>query len=240
LGFLHGLVDKETNTDTFYCYSSGCLGLVLAPYNIHDIWDAAVTAQQEWSAGKLSRYDVVVHFLHALDLQHAPDNVRILLTDKQNGVRVEQAANVTDLVQLLVQTTAIPLVTMPWPSDLESAVMDGGFSRWLHPECTETVHVPTTLATWVHTFNMALDKRTAWSLYDRGLRDAVTKKGRHSSKSTTRMVAEQQGSYKSNSSSSPSSKPGVSRIQSFTSSTSRVDHSNWGAEERTHSAALLW
>ena len=251
LGFLHGLLDdqQENNstdtTSTYYCYSSGCLGLVLAPYNIHDIWDAAVTAQREWLAGRLSRYDVVVHFLHALDLQHTPDHVRILVTDQPNGVRVEQPANVTHLVQLLVQTTAIPWITMPlWPSssssnNLESVVLDGGFSRWLHPECSETVHVPTTLATTLHTFNMALDQTTAWSLYDRGLRDAANnnnnkKYGSRSttaaSSTTTRMVAEQpeESCGKSNSSKSPCSKSG-SRIQSFTttSTTSSLvgDHS---------------
>jgi len=181
LGFLHGLDEgagSSENDNIYYCYSSGCLAAVLAPLNVHDIWDAAVTAQQEWLTGKLSRYDIVEHFLHSLDLQEAPENIRILLTDKQFGVRIEQATNVTDLVQRLVETTAIPLITTPWPENIESAVIDGGFSRWLHPECAETVHVPTTFATTVHTFNIALDKETAYELYDRGLQDAAAKRQR--------------------------------------------------------------
>jgi len=187
LGFLHGSLHTSNKDEInhhalskeYYCYSSGCLGLVMAPYSVHDIWDAAVNVQHEWWNGKLSRYNIVENFVHGLMVKakprpdlYAPQNVRILVTDRQNGVRVRQASNQTDLVQLLIDTTAIPMITSPWPSDMNQLAIDGGFSRWLHPRCAETVHVPYNFATTVHTFNMALDKATAFALYHQGLNDA--------------------------------------------------------------------
>jgi len=147
----------------------------LAEYSVEDVWDAAVAIQEEWLSGHLSRYDLVEHFVRPLLLGKSVDEkIRILVTDRRNGVRVEQATNddTDHLIRLLVQTTHIPMATGPWPTFSSNFVVDGGFSRWLHPVCAETVYVPTTIETTLHSLNPALDKATALSLYDQGLEDA--------------------------------------------------------------------
>lgn len=182
LGFLHARrnaaadLDDENDGSTkdYYCFSSGCLSLVLSEYSVDDVWDAAVAIQDEWLSGHLSRYDLVEHFVRPLlSGKSVDEKIRILVTDRRNGVRVEQATNDTDhLIRLLVQTTHIPMATGPWPASSSNFVVDGGFSRWLHPVCAETVYVPTTIETTLHSLNPALDKATALSLYDQGLKDA--------------------------------------------------------------------
>lgn len=166
---------ESTESDyRYYCYSSGCLSLVLAQYSVQDVWDAAIDVQNEWLSGRLSRYNLVQHFVRPLLRYNAAfEKVHILVTDKTYGVRIERAKNLSNLTQLLVQTTHIPIATGPWPSLNTNFVVDGGFSRWLHPKCAHTVSVPITVQTTLHTLNPALDKTTAFSLYYQGMGDAL-------------------------------------------------------------------
>ena len=52
----------------YYCYSSGCLGVVaaLSRYSMEDMWNIAHNIQQQWKSGQLNRYDVVTTFVDVL------------------------------------------------------------------------------------------------------------------------------------------------------------------------------
>jgi hypothetical protein len=62
--FHHGMVRISNNT--YYCYSSGCLGYVLAAasVNVESVLTAAERVQKLWLERKIHRYDVVPKFLH--------------------------------------------------------------------------------------------------------------------------------------------------------------------------------
>lgn len=55
----------ENSNNTYYCYSSGCLGYVLAAasVNVERVLTAAERVQKLWLEGKIHRYDVVSDFL---------------------------------------------------------------------------------------------------------------------------------------------------------------------------------
>jgi hypothetical protein len=57
-----------TNKKEYYCYSSGCLGVVaaLSRYNMEDMWNIAHNIQLQWKSGSLDRYDVVTTFVDDL------------------------------------------------------------------------------------------------------------------------------------------------------------------------------
>lgn len=59
----HEMVKK--NNSTYYCYSSGCLGYVLAAasVDIETVLTAAQRVQKLWLEGQIHRYDVVPNFL---------------------------------------------------------------------------------------------------------------------------------------------------------------------------------
>lgn len=55
----------KNSTNTYYCYSSGCLGYVLAAasVNVETVLTAAQRVQKLWLKGQIHRYDVVPNFL---------------------------------------------------------------------------------------------------------------------------------------------------------------------------------
>ena len=64
----HGDIHNEmvhNSNNTYYCYSSGCLGYVLAAasVNVETVLTAAQRVQSLWLKGQIHRYDVVSHFL---------------------------------------------------------------------------------------------------------------------------------------------------------------------------------
>lgn len=166
----------------FYCYSSGCLSLVLAYLNttVDDAFGTCRGIQKGWLNGSLSRYQIVDYFLEDLvpkadssRLQLLLPHLNILLTTATNGVQVGQATNHEELVDLLVKTTWIPLVTGNGilRQDGESYI-DGGFSRVLHPPCEHTARVPVTWDTYVNSLNPGFGRETAFGLWQMG-KDAL-------------------------------------------------------------------
>jgi len=164
LGFLQD--NPFLRNHEFYCYSSGCLSLLMAQLNatLDVAYGYALGAQRSWLDGNITRYEIVARFVDDL-LQHGelePDFIsrtNILVTSTEKGVAAENPTNVEELRDLLIRTTFIPFVTgWGWfSSDDDGGVyVDGGFSRVLHPQCQFDVAVPTTVETVVHAFNPGL------------------------------------------------------------------------------------
>mmetsp|Transcript_931 Transcript_931/g.1742 ORF Transcript_931/g.1742 Transcript_931/m.1742 type:complete len:289 (+) Transcript_931:92-958(+) len=166
LGFLQAL--PSVHDHDFYCYSSGCLSVLMAFMNttLQDATDAAHSIQTSWMAGHLSRYDLVDRFIDNLlvdgvSIEHLLDRLHVLVTTTKNGVAVEKAADATQLKELLLKTTFIPFITGRGLgyADADDRFLDGGFSRMLHPKCNIELWIPLTL--WditQHTLNPALDR----------------------------------------------------------------------------------
>jgi len=182
LGFLQEGIDEEHR---YYCYSSGCLSLLLAHLNttVDDVFDATYDIQLRWRNGNLTRYDMVEEFLELLVPRHYYDLVErflprmnVLLTTASTGVKVSNAAvDYNELVTLLVQTTFIPKATgKGWYFEGRDGerYLDGGFSRRLHPVCDYTVRVPMTWDTTIHTLNPGFGRETAFELWEFGRRVA--------------------------------------------------------------------
>ena len=196
-----GIVDLENNN--YYCYSSGCLSLVLAYLNttVDDVFQTCHGIQHGWRNGTLSRYEMVNVFLDQLvtgrdfdRLQEFLPRLHILVTSSNHGAEIGVARTREELVNLLVQTTWIPFVTgQGWLEEPETVrrnhgmtdrqcssrssrnkYLDGGFSRVLHPSCQHAVHVPLNWNTIVHTLNPSFGRETAFHLWDIGRSAAAT------------------------------------------------------------------
>jgi hypothetical protein len=179
LGFF---TSQEANFDRYdyYCYSSGCLSLVIAHLNtsVDSAYDACQEIQIGWLNGTLSRYDLVNHFLEKLVPESKIDGagwqaflsrLNILVTTAGRGAEVLKARDRDDLVDLLVKTTWIPLVTGNGILQKDGEhYLDGGFSRVLHPPCHQKVQVPNTFATAVYTLHPGLDREAAFDLWHLG------------------------------------------------------------------------
>jgi hypothetical protein len=190
LGLFSGADLRERD---FYCYSSGCLGLVLAAarVDVEDVVAVASSVQSAWRNGQLSRYDIVDVFLRELlstekcafkarnisciiqSLHSFLPRLHILVTtlDKNGGMEphVRTATTHTELIRLLKQTTHIPWVTGP----AVAGALDGGFSRAWHPACETVVTVPPTWPVMLHSLNPGLDRDVAATLYKMGVNDSV-------------------------------------------------------------------
>ncbi|GKY93911.1 hypothetical protein MPSEU_000358000 [Mayamaea pseudoterrestris] len=178
LGLFQGL-DQELTSYNYYCYSSGCLSLVLAFLNttIDETVDACYEIQNGWMQGELSRFDMVNHFLNRLvtptdvnRIEHVLHQLNIIVTTASRGVEIVQPSNRSDLIDLLIKTTWIPIVTgqgVALEQDGER-YLDGGFSRVLHPPCNHSVWVPTTWTTFVHSLNPGLGREAVYQLFEMG------------------------------------------------------------------------
>jgi len=64
-------------TQNFYCFSSGCLGMVgvLANLQVEKLLDVALEAQRQWRIGQISRFEVVPQFVDEL--------IDLIITEKQ-------------------------------------------------------------------------------------------------------------------------------------------------------------
>lgn len=162
----------------YYCYSSGCLSLVLAFLNttVDETVDACYGIQDSWLKGELSRFNMVVQLLDQLVTDKHVDGIvdflhrlNIIVTTISHGVQIMKPSNRDDLVDLLVKTTWIPIVTGPGILRKGNEhFLDGGFSRVLHPPCNQTVWVPTTWTTFVHSLNPGLSRETVHRLWEMG------------------------------------------------------------------------
>ena len=126
-------INSETN---FYCYSSGCLSLVLSALqfessnkngssSIMDIaYDAAFRSQNLWLKGEINQYDIVETFLqdviinpirigdiHKESILNFLPRLNILITTGTEGVQIRRAESIEELIPLLRRTTWIPFVT---------------------------------------------------------------------------------------------------------------------------------
>jgi hypothetical protein len=177
LGLFQGL-DQELGSYNYYCYSSGCLSLVLAFLNttIDETVDVCYEIEDGWMQGKLSRFNMVRHLLDRLVTASDVDRIlqmlgrlNIIVTTTSQGVEIVQPSNREELIDLLIKTTWIPVVT--GKGVLQQAgerYLDGGFSRVLHPPCNHTVWVPTTWTTFVHSLNPGLGREAVQELWEMG------------------------------------------------------------------------
>jgi hypothetical protein len=142
------------------------------------VYSIAYGAQKAWLNGTLHQYDIVERFLResfqSLEgLEDLLPRLNVLVTTKRRGVTIQRARSVEELVDLIRQTTHIPWVTGAFP-DLRNSddwVLDGGFSRTLHPACERTATVPVTLETTLHTLNPGLSREMAFKFWNNGKRD---------------------------------------------------------------------
>jgi hypothetical protein len=196
-------VDDDDET-RFYCYSSGCLSLLLSRTNLDDVFAHTSAIQDEMRAGTLSPYHVVERFVNqsivhesrqcydydndndrdddndscspaARWIQDIAPSLHILVTTWNDGVRAKRPSTLDELADYLVQTTYIPFVTGAGEFlkvDDEQYVLDGGFSRALHPNCDVSIHVPWTLDNLLHSLNPLMSKETARKLWQQGYDEA--------------------------------------------------------------------
>jgi len=125
-------IDYDVDPE-YYCYSSGCLALVTAmfpvvPYpNTNDtkallnarvqngeyVLDLAISFQQQWQDGIISRYEILEGFVYGLiptdsiDQDYDPyflNQIRILATSRDSGPTAITPANREHLRELLIQS----------------------------------------------------------------------------------------------------------------------------------------
>jgi hypothetical protein len=114
----------------FYCYSSGCLSLVLTSlnYSVDEVYDVCSRLQREWWAGEISQYDIVRGMLHAILEPYRHDGMavpktlasllprlRVLVTTTHEGVVARTATSIEELIEHLLHTTLIPFGTSATP-----------------------------------------------------------------------------------------------------------------------------
>lgn len=179
LGFLQSIENLEEYD--YYCFSSGCLGVlaVLMNLTLDETADAAFQAQEMWQAGNISRFELVDHFFETLLSQDDPvavdnlerilPNLKILVTSQRDGHQVREARNRTELKDLLIKTTWVPYLTgWGFMSDEDDVYYDGGFSRLLHPECSHRLDLPLIWETLIHTFSPGLTRDQVGELWSAG------------------------------------------------------------------------
>jgi hypothetical protein len=98
----------------YYCFSSGCLGILAALMNhtVDEIASVAFDAQTAWMGGNITRFELVDFFVDNL-LAGEPEerllevlpNLQILVTTTKGGFEVKEATNREELNDLLAKTT---------------------------------------------------------------------------------------------------------------------------------------
>lgn len=127
------VVHPETN---YYCYSSGCLSLLISSLAlstsnatksisiVDTAYDAAMQSQKSWLSGQASQYDIVTIFLQRVILDPIKSGIideteflkflprlHIIVTTGIDGAQIRRATTVTELIYLLRKTTWIPFIT---------------------------------------------------------------------------------------------------------------------------------
>ena len=163
----------------FYCYSLGCLSLAMALTNqtLGQAYAASHRVQQAWLQGNLTRYQLVENFL--LDdvfrlnehvIQEMLPRLNILITTVNEGLQVRQATCMVEFYDLLLQTTWIPFVTGEGATLArgDNYILDGGFSRMLHPTCQQELYVPLTWKLSQFSLDPSFDLATATEFWSMG------------------------------------------------------------------------
>lgn len=142
------------------------------------VMNAALLSQQRWQGNHISRFELVEDFLETLvpvdsyeqeKLQQVLPKIQILVTTTDNGVEILQATNRDELLDLMIKTTWIPALTgWGFLSDHKDVYFDGGFSRYLHPQCEYELELPIVWETLVHTFTPSLTRETIQELWHAG------------------------------------------------------------------------
>lgn len=178
LGVLQGI--RNLHEHHYYCYSSGCLSILMALTNtsIDDALSSTFGVQHAWQSGNISRYEIVNRFVDdilSVDdnvLSEAVDRMNILVTTAKEGLTIGKAKSPLELRDLLIKTTYIPYITGwgAWLNDEFGGMhLDGGFSRALHPRCEYTVDIPVTnLNIGINTFNPGLDRESVHKFWLQG------------------------------------------------------------------------
>jgi hypothetical protein len=180
----------------YYCYSSGCLGVVaaLSRYSMEDMWNIAYNIQLQWKSGQLDRYDVVTAFVDDLlfgrqyqestrqslikfqnaTLRLSPSDLsslNIITTVKGTWWGVETSIRtpqtVHELRTMLIQTTWIPLAI---GNDLwYDHHMDGAFTTPYHPKCQYNVGLAFDLDLYMNVVNVNLGRDKVEKFWNKGL-----------------------------------------------------------------------
>lgn len=94
--------------------------------------------------------------------------------------RTAASTHFADWIPFLEETMYIPWVTGPSTPLYDKSAspdsvlgLDGGFARWWHPPCDQTISVPLTVTTIFQAFNPGLKDTVALELYQRGVVDAL-------------------------------------------------------------------
>lgn len=185
-------LDHDRGGYDYYCYSSGCLSLVLSFLNttVDEAYGACHALQTDWRRGNRSRFDLVPALLDRLLaapraevlLRPRLPRLHVLLTSARRGLAVRRPTDAAELRELLLRTTWIPAVTGrgvrrgvggdgAWGEDDDGdAYLDGGFSRVLHPPCRHTVRVPADWTSFLHGLNPGLGRDAVYELWEMGRR----------------------------------------------------------------------
>lgn len=179
---------RNVTDESFYCFSSGCLSLLLSRTDLDTVFECTNSIQDDLRTGRLSAYHVVERFVNqTIAYETCPydgadcsaaarwihdllPNLNILITTWNDGVKVLKPSTFDELAEYLLQTTYIPYFTGPGQLlKIENEhVLDGGFSRMLHPKCDRSVPVPMTLDNLLHSLNPLMSKDTARRLWKQG------------------------------------------------------------------------
>lgn len=153
--------------------------------SLEEVSQAAFAAQNAWTSGNRSRFELVDHFFDSLvpkegdvfehsELMRTIPRIKVLVTTLSGKFEVVEASNREELKESIIHTTWVPYLTgwgIPASVDGDSggvrgvAYVDGGFSKFWHPQCETRLDLPLIWDTLVHTFNPALDQRQVQSLW---------------------------------------------------------------------------
>jgi len=188
-------------TNTLYeCFSAGCLVVVATALDrsFEEVLGLAQNSQLLWQQGKLSRYDIVEHFVDGLlnntcniNLEtcnysgngdrDALSRIKIVtsslnLRDPRYGLFTYHSRSPLDIHQLkemLLQTTWIPYATGNVFRLIDRKKgdyhIDGAFSATAHPRCSRKMGLPLSVEFIMSSLNPAIERSHAVHFYNLGL-----------------------------------------------------------------------
>ena len=189
LGRLKSIPDPTEHN--YYCFSAGCLGVVAAlnGFSMEEMYSIAVSAQNRWKTGEISRYEVVPAFVDDLlerSIAMMPTNdgvknnetvpmdlssLNIITTVKDGSFGIKHSirtpSNMASLRTMLLQTTWIPFAVGDglWHQDH----MDGGFSPLHHPACEVNLGLPLDVDLLANIVNVNLSRQKVEKFWNKGL-----------------------------------------------------------------------
>lgn len=151
--------------------------------SLDQVSEAAFAAQNSWTSGNRSRFELVDYFFEALVpyededhvsnsmLEHTIQRMKVLVTTASGSVEIIEASSRQELKDSIMKTTWVPYLTgwgIPRENKDGSFHVDGGFSRFFHPRCETSLTLPLIWDTMVHTFNPGLDRKQVHRLWKAG------------------------------------------------------------------------